>query len=407
MNVDSIFKEECSHLKFDKAFFKEFVDMEQSFVHKKPEHIEFFGGTMTGVQIVRFTDHEFSRFFGDVMMIDEDIVKQRVHELETINPEFKISSDIFNLSSVWLMHAVFKSKLMDDKMKEELMIRIALYLNYRFITSILYNFFKYPANPDTAAATYAQLSNRFILKAEGSWMAALRYRSEELTSKDSIWRETIEKMDDDIMVVKMLNDANGRIKSMVKNIYAVFMTVHSQGKKISSSSSFIEIDGEIKLRDKVKGLMPYTQYVKSVISRYDEFYKEELVEVILKVVNTASESIFISFMKWLCDNYAHFKDRKADLAVEMIMEHAFEYLSQHTNLLRQKEDIGTILIKIRGTYTSSRATEDKLLKIKEVVETLITQGTGTKNESSLAALRTAFCLYVVMRAFTMKHYQTK
>jgi hypothetical protein len=185
------------------------------------------------------------------------------------------------------------------------------------------------------------------------------------------------------------------------------MTVHSQGKKISSSSSFIEIDGEIKLRDKVKGLMPYTQYVKSVISRYDEFYKEELVEVILKVVNTASESIFISFMKWLCDNYAHFKDRKADLAVEMIMEHAFEYLSQHTNLLRQKEDIGTILIKIRGTYTSSRATEDKLLKIKEVVETLITQGTGTKNESSLAALRTAFCLYVVMRAFTMKHYQTK
>jgi hypothetical protein len=405
----SSFKEvmstELSHVKADKTFYKELVALEQGFVHKKPEHIEFFGGTMTGVQVVRFTDHELNLFFGDLLMIDEGILETKLHNLKDINPDFNVSSDVFNLTCMWLIHCALTTPLLQERDREELAVRVALYLNYKFLTSILFNFFKFPANPDTAAATYAELSNRFILKAEGSWAGALRYRSVELVKPGSIWRETLEKMDDDLELVKMVNDAQGRIKSMIINIYSVFMTVHQQGKRINSSSALIEIDGEIKLRDKTKGLAVYTQYVKSVVTRHEEFFKQELFDVVVSVVHTASEHLLQDFMKWFCDNYLHLKGKRGDVVIDDIMEHAFEYLSHNTEILRKKEDIATIIKRIKGTYTSSRATDEKLMKIKDTVEELIKQGCKVKDPSMLAALRTAFCLYVVVRAFTMKHYQ--
>ena len=406
-SIREIFAQECAHVKIDKAFFRAFIELEQGFVNKKPEHTAFFGGTLTGVQIVRFGDYEFNRFFGDILEIDEGPVEQKVHDLPDINPNYHVSSDIFNIACVWLIYAAGKTKDLDEKTKFELQVRTALYLNYRFLTSILFQFFKYPANEDTAKATYAALTNRFVLKAQGSWSAALRYRSEELVGKDSIWRHVFDKLDDDYEVVKLLNDAQGRIKSMVKNIYAEFMKVHNSGKRISSTSAMVEIDGEIKLRDKTKGLAPYVAYVKGIAPRYTDFYKEELFEVVTSVVDTAPPHILLKFMNWFCENFLYISNREPDLIIELVMEHAFEYLSEHTEIIRKKEDIGTIILKIRGTYTSSRATDTKLLQIKERVEKMVRTATGSKNDSVVAATRTAFCLYLVVRAFTMKHYQSK
>jgi len=44
------------------------------------------------------------------------------------------------------------------------------------------------------------------------------------------------------------------------------------------------------------------------------------------------------------------------------------------------------------------------MEIKDQVEKIVRQGTKVKNEAAVAALRTAYCLYVIIRAFTMHHY---
>jgi hypothetical protein len=89
------------------------------------------------------------------------------------------------------------------------------------------------------------------------------------------------------------------------------------------------------------------------------------------------------------------------------MEHAFEYLSENSKLLRHKEGLVSILSKIRGTYTSSRANDPKLMEIKDKVERYVRDGTKVKNEAVIASVRTAFCLYLIARAFTMRHYLSK
>lgn len=405
VNIKSVIEEDIPNLKVDREFYKDFIRMEQAFVNKKPDHIEFFGGTLTGDKIIRFTDHEFDLFFGDLLMVDEVVLRDKLHALPDINPEFKVSSNVFNLVSVWLMHRALTSEFLNDEQREELAIRVATYMYYHFLTSIFYNFFQYPANPDTAKATYAAMSYRFILKSEGSWSAAIRYRSKHLVDKDSIWRHDLEKMDNDKRIVEMINSANGSIKSMVRYIYDLFITIHNNGKRIKSSSSLVEIDGEIKIRDKTKGLMVYDTYIRSVACRFEEFYKQELFEVICGVMHTASEHVLLEFMKWFTGNYYDVRGGKPEKIISAIMEHAFEYLAQNTELIRKKESSVLILKKMKGTYTSSIASNPNLMKIKADVDELIKSSVKIKDPSMVASVRTAFCLYVILRAFTMKHYQ--
>lgn len=403
--IRSIYGEECAHVRADLNLFKKVCEMEARFVNKKEEHIQFFGGNLTGVHVVRFAQDDFDIFFDEILEIDEVVLSERIWSLPDINREYKISSNIFNISCVWLMHLFANSPYLSEEQKLEAQVRVALYLNYRFYTSISFWFFKYPANPETAAATYAQLSNRFLLKACGSWGATLRRRSLDIVSEGSIWHSTIAKLNDDYAVVKMLNDIQGRIKDIVKNIYSVFVHVHQQGTKISTSSTLIETDGELIMRDRVKGPAVYTRYIRGVIPDKNSFVRYELQQLVTNVVPTAPTHYFDQTLAWVSSNFNYLSDRKLESTVELIMEHAFDYLSENRQLLKRKDDIQTVLLKLRGTYTSSRATDAKLMAIKEQVEDVVRVATKSKNGSAIAAVRTAFCLYVVIRAFTKDHYQ--
>jgi hypothetical protein len=86
------------------------------------------------------------------------------------------------------------------------------------------------------------------------------------------------------------------------------------------------------------------------------------------------------------------------------MEHIFEYLTSNKSTLRNKGDLMGLLSKIRGIYMSSRSSDEKLMKIREVTEHVVRSSTKIKDPSSIAATRTGFMLYVVLRTFTMQHY---
>ena len=63
-----------------------------------------------------------------------------------------------------------------------------------------------------------------------------------------------------------------------------------------------------------------------------------------------------------------------------------------------------MLEKLRGAYMSSRSTDVRLIKAREDVEQLIKLATGSRNDNAVASVRTAWMLYLVARAYTMRHY---
>ena len=385
--------------------------MEARFVNKREEHIAFFGGAVTGVQIVRFTDADRDLLFTDILEINDDELENALYSLvdhsgkPVIRQDWIVSSDIFNIASVYLMHGFRTSHLLDDDKKHEAQIRVCSYLIYKYLTSLLYKYFKFPADPEIAQAAYAQLSYKFILKQLGSWGATIRYMAENIVAKDSIHHTTLDKMDDDTAVLYVVTNIQGNVRDMLKNIYAEFARVHSSGIRITSSSSLIESDGEMILKESTKNPGVYAKYLKTIISDKNTFIRQELVDVICNIMHTLSPRMLMQTLVWISDNYQNTKNKSIDTAIDIVMEHALEYSQTHRELLRN--DLPNLIDRLRGAYMSSRSTDEKLLEARRLVDKIVKEATGTSNDTAIAAVRTGAMLYCVSRAYARQHYASQ
>lgn len=401
--LKSVFAEECRHVVIDAAFVKRLQQYQLAFVNKNQEHIKFFGGNLTGVQVVRFLGADRNRWFDEILEIDDGPLEDRVHSLPTINTEWHVSSDVMNLSCAWVLHALYTSKLTPE-LKNQGMIATMLVLHAKYLTSLLYRYFPYPADPEVAEAAYAALSYKFAIKEHGSWSALLQARSEEVIAKSSIHYDTIATFDSDKEIVYFLNDTQGRIRDMLKNIYRVFKEVHDQGIRIVATSSVVEHDGVEILRDKNKSVLAYGRYLNSIISDRNSFIKQELVTVVEKVMHTMPPALFEMTLTWMSNNYQQTGASVIEEVVNEALIHAFDYLSNNRAIVRNPHDLPLLLSKLRGVVMSSRSTDPALLVLRDKLEQIVQSATHNKNQSNVASVRTGVYLYLILRAFTMRHY---
>lgn len=86
------------------------------------------------------------------------------------------------------------------------------------------------------------------------------------------------------------------------------------------------------------------------------------------------------------------------------MVHAFAYLSDNRIALRSNIDLSSMLIRLKGAYTSSRSTDPDLLELRSLVEEVIRPAVDSKTEAVVASVRTGVLLYIVSRAYTKNYY---
>jgi hypothetical protein len=403
-SIKAIFEDECKDLVFDQRLAKKLSDYHNAFVNKTDDHIQFFGGNLLGVHVVRFKDTDRDRWFDEILETYENHLKERLLALPTVNRNYHVSSDTMNLSCIWLVHAIFNSKHLSDKEKHEAMVNVILVLQYKFLTSRLFRHFQYPCDRALAEATYAQLSLKYAIKVYGSWSALLRARAEEIISPNSIHFRTITKMDADADVVYMLNDVQGRIRAILKNMYNVLLKIREKGIRVTSTSSVIEYDGESILKDKTKSLSEYERYLNSIITDKDSFIKEELLVIIEKIMHTMPPKLFRETLVWMSINY---RQSGANVIEEVINEtliHSFDYLMHNRNLIHNTADIPALLTRLRGVYMSSRSVDPALMSLREKTEKIVKMATGNKNDSIIASVRTGTLLYIILRVYTKNHY---
>jgi hypothetical protein len=401
--IRDVFELHCAKAASDSALPKHLRMYESGFVSKNSDHIQFFGGHLLGVHPVKFLPNDKMRWFDEIIQADELVLRNDLYELPTIHQDWIVSSDIMNLSAAWLVHQIFTSKLAEAD-KHQAMIDVVLILQYKLLTSLLSHYFRYPASQEVAEATYAALSDKFTIKQLGNWKALLQQRAEDVISKDSPHYQTIVKMDNDTDVIYMLNDIQGRIRDIIKNIYAVFDRVHKSGVRHSIVSSVVEYDGEEVLKDRTKSLIAYTRYLNSVVSDKPSFIRAELVDVVEKLVYTAPPAAFKQTLNWISE---HYREARYGLIEEVLNEtliHSFAYLAENREYVKGNPHLPELLGRLKGVYTSSRSTDPALMKLREQMEQIVAMATESKNDSVLAAVRTATLLYLVARTLTMRHY---
>jgi hypothetical protein len=403
-NIQDVFNEACRSLVIDVNFAKKLSIYRTRWVQKNEDHINFFGGNLLGVQVVRFTDSDRDQWFDEILHADQHALREDLIALPTVNADFKVSSDTMNLSCAWLLHAILKSPKLNKEQKHNAMMDVALVLQYKFLTSRLYQHFRYPADREVAEATYASLSNKYAIKQLGSWNAVLNQRSEDLIASDGLHYNAIWKMDNDLEVIYLLNDTQGRIRDMLKNIYDVFLTIHHQGVRIQSTSSVVDYDGESVLRDKNQNLLAYTRYLHSIVTDKGSFIRDELLGIIEKLMYTTPPRLFRETLVWLSDNYRRSGAKKIEELLNEVLIHSFDYLAEERMMVANHVDLPTLLARLRGVYTSSRSIDPALFSLREKAEWCVKQATGNKNESVVASVRTAVLLYLVARTMTRTYY---
>jgi hypothetical protein len=406
--IRDLYDELFVEVSFDHTLYAKVCNTEAQFVNKKQEHIEFFGGNLTGVEVVRFTQSDRDKLFHDLLHCDENELKERVYALKTdqdkplINQEWVVTSDVFNISCIWLIHRFDRSTILSERERHEAKVRVASYLFYKFLTSLLVHYFKFPADRDTAQATYEMLSYKYALKQFGSWGETIRDLAEKAVNKESIYSSVVEKMDDDERVVRMIGDLQGRIRDMLKNIYATFLKAHQGGHRISTTSALVESDGEMILKDHLKSPGVYARYLKGIVSDRNTFIRPELLDVISSVMHTLTPRLLLQTLEWTSDNYMKVSDGRIEKAIDIVLEHAIEYMQINRTMVRT--DLAGMIDKLRGAYMSSRSSDLKLLEARQLIAGLVKEATHTRNESMIATVRTAWMLYIVSRAYTLRYY---
>lgn len=403
-NIKGVFQDVSPDFIVDRKLLGRLKHTQLEFVNRNEAHIAFFGGNLFGVDKVRFLTSDRNNWFDNIIEIDDIELKMDLHALPSINSDFKVSSDVFNISCVWLCHKFMVSTL-TDKEREEGMRNALLMFIYRVITSRLANdFSKFPNREDIAAATYAELSKKFSLKKYGSWGRLLTERANAVFAKNSIHYKTLNTFDNDKAILYIITDVQSRIRDIINKMWNVLKKVIDSDARMVTTLSTMETEDGLKLKDLNRELVSYNQYIETIIPLKISFIKSELIQVIGSMQHTMdidkmTECLQEFSKRYLDKGYEEFHD-----FVNMVLVHCFDTIGRDKNFQRHGVALTTLLPLLRGMYTSSRSTDPMLLELRKVGDVVISKTTSLKTPAKVASVRTGLMLYLILRTFTKGHY---
>lgn len=404
--VKDIFDQMTEGLVINHRWFSTLRRFVYGFATKDNEHTEFFGSPYLGTHRILFKTSDRVAFFTDIIDVDEVKLRDELIKTKWINKDFRVSSDAFNLSIVYLMHRVAISDLTPD-IKEEALINLVMLFHYRILTSIMNHYFGYLVKPSVAQTAYNKLSMKFDIKRYGSWNELFKARGEFIVSpRTGIHVPTFTKMDDDKKIVYMVNDMESRLKAVMNDYTKVLYEVKDSMELVETDSGMAIMDGEVNIKDVQKKVNMFRNYVTGILNDGRSFYKQELITYAAKAVDdTRTANQFSDKLTNLVQDfpaqYGHKKGEAYREFVDDVVTHLFEYLSG--NSIRHT-DLTNVLYKLRGAYTSNKSSNALLHKLRKNGDELVTAMTGIRTQYTVAQLRTGLMLYIVLRTLTMQHY---
>jgi len=397
-NLYEAFQKNFSNFKFDSKSADKLYRFQIGYINQNSEHLQFFGGNLLGVNVVRFKDSDLRRFYEEVLDINLNDLTEDIRSLTTIDHSYKVGGDIMNLTCMYLIHGFLRSNLLNEDRKKRAAYDVAVIFCCRCLAALFSHYFKYPADPHVAQMTYANLSNKYLIKRLGSWHAVVDYRSEEMVGKNSIHLKNLYNFTDDNSIVYAISDSQGRFRDMIKNYYAEFMAVRESGGRINTTGgTYLDADGEETLRDKTKSVESDVRYMLQILSDRNSFIKPNLVQVIVSInKNTSNKMLSITLQNVYEGSVGGNATLMQDFVQRVVI---YSYHLLHQNNITNMRDYPKVLTNLKNLYLSTRSTDSELLAIRELGSRIVTMTAGSKiSESLMMATRTSLILYICLRA---------
>lgn len=393
--------DEHTDMTVDKRFAKALIQQVIGFLNKNDTHTQFFGGNLLGVYPIRYTPRETNAWLEELLGIEEiKDCQSDIYEVEGITKEFFISSNVMNLSFVYVLNRLFHSDL--DKMDKELAIQYTLiYVQAKHLSGLQVERFKYPADPFIAMALYESLDKRTDLKMAGSWLQLLTDRAETISDeKKGIHYHTFVDMDDVDDIVYMTNDLNGRLADMLNTMTEKFHLIKDSQARILSSSNMTTMEGETVLKEYQNSTQRLLRDMAAITIDRNDFIRDELLDFTTEVITTCEERYLKEVLTHYSDNFK---------SIEKYREALDTIIVYVINLARTKKislsNVPELITVLRSLFRASRTKKEEILKIKELLHDVVSDGIPKARDSVVVATQIGLFIYVVLRMLSISHYR--
>lgn len=397
-SINTVFTEHCS-IKFDREFILRVLTFVDNFVRKDENSISFWGGNLLGVYPVKWVNDDKLTWIEDVLKInDYDQLCRDIADLPDVDSSWSIAGDPVNLSFIWVAQHALIFMTLSPKDRETLATYAINMLQYKFITSIHTHNFKHSANLSVALAVYEGLDKKSQLKRLGSWGALVASRTEDILSMDGLHKNTIRNLNNDINVIKMVNDIYNRIKSILKVLTRDFYNIKNSNARIAASDKFTTVDGESLIKDSVNKYAHIKESLHGIIPDLNTFLRDDLLNVVNITINTTYPLYLKSTLTYISSNYEHHNVHKLPELVDDILMFVFDILRKDKIELGNLPAVG---IKLKGVLRASRITAPEYVSIRERMGIIVKLANPTIADCNIASTRISTVMYIALRALLL------
>lgn len=375
------------------------------------EHPLTLNSQMFGVNKFTFTAKDRQMFF-DIINVNEDDVVRVIKKIPSINKEFKVISDAFNLMSVYVVYCLLNASISVNS-KHDAIISVLNYMQYRFFGSAVNHYFPHGATYEIMQTVVESLSLKFSVRQLGSWKKVMTERSESLAFDDRVHHNTLTKFDVDKNILYLISDTSTRIRSQLKIITSEYYSTRETNTFIMSHSSTTTLDGEKILREKGGSFEMVAGAVFNKVLIKASFVDERYIKMVQVSVPRLNVGIIRRMLASFSDEARHQMELKKTrtietknntdiyIGIEELIDHMIHVIYSSA-IQNSKVNINSkihVYRNVQNITAAARSSNQELLNVKASIDQFLKRTHISSRESTISGLIIALMLYVTLLSF--------
>ena len=377
------------------------------------EHPLTLNSQMFGVSKFAFTGKDRQLFF-DILGCDEKDVADTIRKIPSINDEFKVISDPFNIMSVYVSHLILTSDLRAN-LKHDSVISVLNYMQYRFIGSAVNHYFPHGANSDVMQTVVETLNLKFSVRQLGSWKGVVVERSESLAYDTKSHYSTLEKFTNDKDILYLISDTSTRIRSQLKIITSEYYSMKETNNFITSHSSTTSLDGEKILRERHSSFESISSSVYDKVIIKSSFIDERYLKMVQVSVPRLNIGIIRRLLSTISDEARHQIETNTTMkivkrrdgveiyeGIEVLINNTIHviYSSAVRNDKVNLNSKISVYTNVRNIFSAARSANPQLVNIRASLDDLIRRTHISSRDSTISGLTVSLALFLTLLSFS-------
>lgn len=366
-------------------------------------------GPYLGIDPISFTTSDYNAFF-DIVGIREKDLEVVIRGIPTIDRNFLVSSNPFNLLAMWLVH-LSHIYIKDKHVRHDYQMAVLKIYHYRIFTSCVTNSFRHGTNKGIMEATVSTLSRKSDIVKYESWKKLIEEHCEKILNKDDRFLKTLIEGGPDNLFLRVISETQTALRAKIVTFAQAYYLAHSAGDSVGFRSSVAEnSDGEKIIAQAASVIDSAVSSMVSEVLNSHMFINDVSVDDISKLFTTISsrmlktallkinETAVLQTSNKSFDKVHTSKEGVLYIGVRALIN---EIIRSMVGLCREKRvnmgDAAEVFKTMKDAYSSSRISDPNILAVRRSVAELVDPFNITSNLASQSTLRLSVIYYIIYR----------